>query len=118
MTLSPIPSTTAPSFSSAIPPATLRRSSMTSFGHLICAASPVARSTAIAVATPATSVSSAARRSGGGRSSTETRTELRAGASHARPIRPRPAVCSSQTATAPSGWAASSIRWVVSHCSR
>ena len=46
------------------------------------------------------------------------RIELPAGASHTRPIRPRPLVCSSQTATAPSGWAASSIRWVVSHCSR
>ena len=91
---------------------------MTSFGHLICAASPVARSTTTAVATPATSVSSAARRSGGGRSSTETRIELPAGASQRRPIRPRPAVCSSVTATAPSGWDESSMRCVVSHETR
>ena len=49
---------------------------MTSFGHLICAASPVASSTASATATAATSESSGARRSGGGRSSTETSTDV------------------------------------------
>ena len=87
---------------------------MTSFGHLIWAASPVARSTTTATQTPARSVSSEARRSGGGRSSVETSSEEPAGASQRRPIRPRPAVCSSVTATAPSGWAASSIRCVVS----
>ena len=63
---------------------------MTSFGHLICAASPVARSTTTATATPARSVSSAARRSGGGRSSVDTSSEEPAGASQRRPIRPRP----------------------------
>ena len=66
LTLRPMPSVTTPSRSSPSTPHTLRRLSMTSFGHLICAASPVAPSTASAAAIAPTSVSSGASRSAGG----------------------------------------------------
>ena len=102
-TFSPIPSTTTPSFASARIPATLRRARRTSFGHLICAESPVASSTASATATAATRESSCARRSAGGRSSTETMTEVPGASTQLRPSRPRPAVWWSVVAIAPSG---------------
>ena len=61
-------------------PATLRRFSMTSFGHLICAERPVAPSIVSAAASAATSESSGRWRSAGGWSRTETSSELPGGA--------------------------------------
>ncbi|HXP14766.1 MAG TPA: helix-turn-helix domain-containing protein, partial [Actinomycetes bacterium] len=61
-------------------------------------------STASARATPAAAtVSQTASRSIGGRSTTDSSNELPGGATHARPSRPRPSVCSSATTVAPSG---------------
>ena len=83
-------------------PATLRRLTSTSLGHLICAERDVAASTVSATATPPTSDSSATTRSAGGWRRTEQRIAVPGGVLHVRPSRPRPAVCSSQTAAAPS----------------
>src|SRR5262249_45388933 len=101
--LTPIPITTASPRISARIPATLRRLSMTSFGHLIWAESDVAISTASAVAAAATSDSSGADRSAGGRTTTDMRTDVPGGSSQSPPRRPRPAVWWSVVAMAPSG---------------
>ena len=103
LTFRPIPRTTACSRASARTPATLRPSTSTSFGHLMPAERPSARSTVSAVASPPTSDSSAGCRRTGGRRRTEQRIEVPEGASQARPSRPRPAACCSHTATAPFG---------------
>src|SRR5439155_8650271 len=108
LTLTPIPSTTAPSRASARIPATFRRRSITSLGHLICTARPVRPSRASATATPATSASWGNLRSGGGFKRTDERIAVPGGAYHLCPNRPRPAVWNSATATAPSGIVGSS----------
>ena len=94
LTLIPIPSTTAPSCASASTPATFERLTITSFGHLIWAESPSAprRRPRPRRRRRARARRSAGRAAGGG--ATEQRTLVPAGASQARPSRPRPFVCS------------------------
>src|SRR5581483_9349862 len=93
LTLIPMPRTTTSSRASASTPATLRRSTMTSFGHLIWTERSSACSTVSAVARPATSESCAIGELGGGRRRIEVMSELPAGAVQRRPSPPpgRPA---------------------------
>ena len=110
-TLTPMPSSTAASrspsrWASASRPAALRPPSSRSLGHLrpAGAALGATSSTAAASATPAAAtVSQTASRGSGGRSTTDSSSELPGGATQARPSRPRPSVCSSVTTVAPSG---------------
>ena len=102
-TLRPIPITAHPSCGrpSTRMPATLRPSSHTSFGHLTAVRSgpPMTASTVSATATPVASGSSR----GGSRMTTEQSSARPAGATHTRPCRPRPAVCSAAVTTVPWG---------------
>ena len=116
-TLTPAPRTTLPSAASARIPATFLPRTSTSFGGLTFAESPVCREIAAHTASAARTVSSGSRSgSTAGVSTIEKRRPASFGASHTRPSRPRPAVCSSAATTAPSG-APSSMRWVDAHAS-
>src|SRR5580765_8277475 len=102
-TLTPIPSTTRPLRASARMPAVLRPPTRMSFGSLIPGARPVTRAIASAPASPATRVSSGSRAVSTGGSSRSEKSRLTPGGdSQLRPSRPRPSVCSSVSATAPS----------------
>ena len=108
-TLRPTPTTIAsPAASARIPPsfaAPAPAPASTSFGHFSRVATPVSAVTAEATATPASS-GSQPRRVGGtaaGRTSRENVSAARGGDTQVRPIRPRPAFCSSATSTTPSG---------------
>ena len=103
-TLQPMPTTTAPAPSaSARMPASLRSSTTTIVRPLQPRVGPA--STAIASRPrprPPASRDACARTATRGASSTETSSAAPGGATHDRPSRPRPAVCSSATATTPS----------------
>ena len=103
-TLRPMPTTTALPAASARMPASLASAARRSFGHFNLVSTPVALVTAAATATPVSS-GSQPRRAGGtaGFSSTEKVSAARGGEVQVRPIRPRPARCSSAASTAPSG---------------
>ena len=105
MTLTPIPSTTRPSVASARMPATLRPPTSTSFGCLSSAASPVTASIAVRHrARRRATVSSGQRAGSTARPQLDESSRLvPAGDLPAAPEPPRPSVCSSATATAPSG---------------
>ena len=84
----------------------MRPPSSRSLGHLrpAGAALGATSSTAPARATPAAAtVSQTASLGSGGRSTSDSSSELPGGATQARPSRPRPSVCSSVTTVAPSG---------------
>src|SRR5689334_17811004 len=88
-------------------PASLRRATWRSLGHLRSARRPVAAAIPSAMATPAASVRSsvargASTRARAGASTTDTYRPARGGENHVWPRRPRPAVCSSATTTDPS----------------
>jgi hypothetical protein len=104
-TFRPMPTTTAsPTASARIPPS-LAGPASTSFGHFSRASTLAAARTAEATDTPASS-GSQPRRAGGtvsGRTSRENVRAARGGDTQLRPIRPRPAVCSSAASTTPSG---------------
>ena len=106
-TLTPTPQTTPPRDDSRRIPATFASPTSTSFGHLSSLCTPATRSIASATASPVTSESCSAGAPGAGRSSREARSDRPATSSHARPLRPRPPVWCSVTATAPSGSSAS-----------
>src|SRR6476620_10314462 len=113
LTLMPIPSTTRPSADSPRIPATLWPPIRTSLGCFNVGSSPVTVRIASAQASAPTTVSSGNRAASTcGRSCTEQRTLVPGAASQRRPRRPRPSVCSSATATAPSGPSKGSSRWV------
>jgi hypothetical protein len=88
-------------------PPSLRPPATTSFGHFSPAATPAASRTAARAATPAAMPnwgSAAGAKAGGGRSRTETASDVRGGVSQGDlPARPRPAVWASATTTVPSG---------------
>jgi hypothetical protein len=103
-TLRPTPTTTASPADSARMPHSLASPARTSFGHFRSAGTPVTAVTASATARPASSGSQPRRTGGGvGLSSMEKVSAARGGATQVRPIRPRPAVCSSAARTTPSG---------------
>ncbi len=109
-TLRPTPTTTASPAASARIPASFRAGrASTSFGHFSRVGTPVTAVTAEATATPASSESQPRRASGtaAGRTSRENVSAARGGDTQVRPIRPRPAVCSSAASTTPSGAPAS-----------
>ncbi len=92
-------------------PAIFRPPTRTSLGHLIVASRPVHAATTSAVATAASAVNqaqpkaasgTAGARCGGGNSTTDIKIDVRGGAIHDRPRRPRPAVWSSASTTRPS----------------
>src|SRR2546427_672234 len=88
-------------------PASFRRDTNRSLGHLRATRRPVAPSTPSARATPAVSVKSAVARGGStralaGASTTDTYKPEPAGENQEWPRRPRPAVCSSAITTRPS----------------
>jgi hypothetical protein len=104
-TFRPTPTITAsPTASARIPPS-LASPTRTSFGHFSRASTAATVRTAPATAAPASS-GSQPRRAGGtgaGRNSSENVRAARGGDCQERPIRPRPADCSSAARTTPSG---------------
>jgi hypothetical protein len=123
-TLMPVPITTASPAASARMPASLppdvgvpsagpptagvkmpgTGTASTSLGHLSVASTPVTSRIAVTTATPVSS-GSQPHRAGGTRTGRSSRENMRAacgGETQARPIRPRPAVCSSAASTSPS----------------
>src|SRR5438552_16681663 len=112
-TLTPIPSTSEPPSASVVAwasaPATFLASISTSFGHFTEAWGAPKCSSARATATPERTTKSAGS-AGAGRKSQDASRLVPFGASHERPLVPRPAVCSSATTIAPAAPSAASSR--------